>query len=352
MGEPLRPKPDVSHLHPASRPIALLSDAERIAHIRADRWIGYTRAQKALAKLEDLFTQPQRQRMANLLLIGPTNNGKSMIIEKFRRAHQLEPAEHAAYETIPLLLVVSISAVLITVLVVFAVVIGSQQPAPVPSAPALTSAGLTMTAASSSLTAQANQPVSNSQPTSVPTTQPTTTTAPTSQSTTQSVINPTSGPALLGSDLGTFAAIYGQPNDHSTPSVGEYHFKRYPGSNIDFLILWTDNADGGVYANRVENVNVQASDAGADAGWTQAEADASCAPFLPRDAVYKSQVGLTGGYDKIYFSASLASLFPASAFTDGNSNQVQSGLFDVQYLYASGSLIAGCSILIGTQQMQ
>ena len=103
MSGSLLPEPDVSHLHPVSQPIARLSNAERIAHIRADRWIGYTRAQKALAKLEDLFTQPQRQRMPNLLLIGPTNNGKSMIIEKFRRAHQLEPAEHVTHETIPLL---------------------------------------------------------------------------------------------------------------------------------------------------------------------------------------------------------------------------------------------------------
>jgi len=100
----LEPEPDISHLHPASRPIALLPDGERIAHIRADRWIGYTKAQKALVKLEDLLTQPQRQRMPNLLLIGPTNNGKSMIIEKFRRAHQIEPVEHAAHEIIPLLL--------------------------------------------------------------------------------------------------------------------------------------------------------------------------------------------------------------------------------------------------------
>jgi|SRR5882762_5954599 len=103
MGELLRPKPDVSHLHPLSQPVALLPNAERIAHIRADRWIGYTKAQKVLAKLEDLFTQPQRQRMPNLLLIGPTNNGKSMIIEKFRRAHQLKLVESSAHETIPLL---------------------------------------------------------------------------------------------------------------------------------------------------------------------------------------------------------------------------------------------------------
>jgi len=100
----LRSLSDISHLHPSAQTVALLPNAERIAHIRADRWIGYTKAQQALARLEDLFTRPQRQRMPNLLLIGPTNNGKSMIIEKFRRAHQREPVEQTAHETIPLLI--------------------------------------------------------------------------------------------------------------------------------------------------------------------------------------------------------------------------------------------------------
>jgi hypothetical protein len=39
--------------------------------------------------------------MPNLLLIGPTNNGKSMLIEKFRRAHIVEPAPHAEADIIP-----------------------------------------------------------------------------------------------------------------------------------------------------------------------------------------------------------------------------------------------------------
>lgn len=103
MSEKLGSLPDVSHLHPSAQTVALLPNAERIAHIRTDRWIGYTKAQQVLTKLEDLFTRPQRQRMSNLLLIGPTNNGKSMIIEKFRRAHGREQAEGSAHETIPLL---------------------------------------------------------------------------------------------------------------------------------------------------------------------------------------------------------------------------------------------------------
>jgi hypothetical protein len=43
-----------------------------------------------VARLEDFLTWPSRQRMPDLLLAGPTNNGKSVIIERFRRNHQPE----------------------------------------------------------------------------------------------------------------------------------------------------------------------------------------------------------------------------------------------------------------------
>jgi hypothetical protein len=52
-----------------------------------DRWIGYARADAAVEALEELLAFPQRTRMPNLLLVGPTNNGKTMIVEKFRRAY-------------------------------------------------------------------------------------------------------------------------------------------------------------------------------------------------------------------------------------------------------------------------
>jgi hypothetical protein len=83
----------------------MLSNQERIRRIRSDRWIGYTRARSALQRLEELFTWPSKQRMPNLLIIGPTNNGKSMIIEKFRRDHQsLSPAD-SDQELIPVIVV-------------------------------------------------------------------------------------------------------------------------------------------------------------------------------------------------------------------------------------------------------
>lgn len=97
------PVADLSHLHESARPVARLPAAERLARVRADRWIGYTRATQALDQLNTLLTWSAKQRMPNLLVIGPTNNGKSMIVEKFRRLHP--PTSHPDREEIPVLMV-------------------------------------------------------------------------------------------------------------------------------------------------------------------------------------------------------------------------------------------------------
>ena len=94
-------KLDLSHLHVGAQRVARLPAAERLRYVRADRWIGYTRATEALERLETLYAWPLKQRMPNVLLIGATNNGKSMIIEKFRRAHP--PISHEDREEIPVL---------------------------------------------------------------------------------------------------------------------------------------------------------------------------------------------------------------------------------------------------------
>jgi len=76
---------EFSHLHASTRSMIEESAESRIRRVRTDRWITYARAEIALAAMEDLLTFPKRTRMPNVLLIGPTNNGK--IVEKFRRAH-------------------------------------------------------------------------------------------------------------------------------------------------------------------------------------------------------------------------------------------------------------------------
>ena len=75
------------HLYPGVGKIAALSAEERIHRIRADRWISYPRAEAALEKLETLMSFPERARMPNLLIVGDSGMGKTMIIEKFTRDH-------------------------------------------------------------------------------------------------------------------------------------------------------------------------------------------------------------------------------------------------------------------------
>lgn len=92
----------VSHLTAAAQSASMQADEERIEYLRADRWIGYTRARSTLQRLEELFNWPSKQRMPNLLIIGPTNNGKSMIIQKFKRDHLwVAVREQADHELIP-----------------------------------------------------------------------------------------------------------------------------------------------------------------------------------------------------------------------------------------------------------
>ncbi len=75
------------HLDPAYRRFADLPDEERIAWIRADRWIGFDQAGLALARLENLLAYPPRDRMPCLLIYGDTGMGKTKILRKFERNH-------------------------------------------------------------------------------------------------------------------------------------------------------------------------------------------------------------------------------------------------------------------------
>ncbi len=196
---------------------------------------------------------------------------------------------------------------------------------------------LICTACSSASATTSPPPTQSSQPTSA------------AQSAATS-IPATGGSTRLGSNISAFVGKYGQPNKHSTISQGQYHFQAYPGENTDFLILWTDQTDGGAYRQHVYNVDVQAP----TAGWSTTQANTLCKQFYPSDANYQREAQLSagGGYDKIYVSLSLARLFPAAAFRDAQTNPTRAGTFDVQFLTRSDGGIDSCSIQIGAEQAQ
>ncbi len=76
-----------AHLNESAAKLLELGNDERIERIRSPRWIGYPRAKEILAKLEDLLVYPKTHRMPNLLIVGDTNNGKTMLVERFSQLH-------------------------------------------------------------------------------------------------------------------------------------------------------------------------------------------------------------------------------------------------------------------------
>jgi len=73
--------------------------------VRSPRWIGYPTAKRILDQLEDLLTYPRTHRMPGLLQVGETNNGKTMIINRFRQLHPAQDNPECEAITLPVLIV-------------------------------------------------------------------------------------------------------------------------------------------------------------------------------------------------------------------------------------------------------
>ena len=76
-----------NHLAPYTKEYLDVSIAERCAYLMTPKWLGYPVALEAIAKLENLIQLPRSHRMPNLMIFGPSNNGKTMIIRRFMRSH-------------------------------------------------------------------------------------------------------------------------------------------------------------------------------------------------------------------------------------------------------------------------
>ena len=76
---------ELAHLPLDVRPIAALDAETRIAHIRAERWVQHGAADRVLGYMQEALTQPSRERMENILLVGESGMGKTMLVRKFER---------------------------------------------------------------------------------------------------------------------------------------------------------------------------------------------------------------------------------------------------------------------------
>ena len=78
---------DFGHLLPEVAALIGRSIEERVWFARRDKWIGYTRAETALAAMRDTMEQPVQQRRRGMLLAGRPNNGKTALLTRFRDEH-------------------------------------------------------------------------------------------------------------------------------------------------------------------------------------------------------------------------------------------------------------------------
>jgi type II secretory pathway predicted ATPase ExeA len=96
---------EYAHLNEKAREALKLSTADRIDYIKRARWIGYTRAREILEQLEELLTHPKKHRMPNLLIYGDTNNGKTMVVNRFRQLHPARDNDDGDAAIIPVLII-------------------------------------------------------------------------------------------------------------------------------------------------------------------------------------------------------------------------------------------------------
>ncbi|MBV5269086.1 MAG: TniB family NTP-binding protein [Afipia sp.] len=94
-----------SHLRDKAAEYLRRADAERIDYIRSPKWIGYDRANEILNRLEALLAHPKSHRMPNLLVIGDTNNGKTMLVRRFCKRYPADDNKEGEAAKVPVLFV-------------------------------------------------------------------------------------------------------------------------------------------------------------------------------------------------------------------------------------------------------
>ena len=151
------------------------------------------------------------------------------------------------------------------------------------------------------------------------------------------------GAAILGANIGTFIAKYGQPTSQPVNEI--YEFSIYGNPHTNDVTVATQN-------NKVMGIQ---EDSPANQEWSESEAIKSCLAFAPSDNVYKRQEtfsdtqGTITDLQRVYYSPSLAKQFPASDFTDENGDAMTPGMFGIVLTYSTSgeSEFLGCATQIG-----
>src|SRR5437868_22287 len=96
---------EFAHLDDAVGTLAALPAEQRIQNLRPPHWIGYTRAKRILDQLENLLRYPRIHRMPNLLIVGETNNGKTVVVSRFLKLHAALENSAGDHALVPVMLI-------------------------------------------------------------------------------------------------------------------------------------------------------------------------------------------------------------------------------------------------------
>jgi hypothetical protein len=96
---------EFTHLAEPLRAEVELPVEERLARARYPKWIGYTRAQELLQMMQELLHHPRIHRMPNLLIVGETNNGKTVIVNRFQQLHRATDNQTGEGANVPVLVI-------------------------------------------------------------------------------------------------------------------------------------------------------------------------------------------------------------------------------------------------------
>ena len=94
---------DFEHLHDTTIPLLDLPTTERKRKAETKRWIPYSLARTGYARMQRLLDLPRQQRPENLLIVAPTANGKSMLLERFEQMNPARDNEEGDHAVVPVL---------------------------------------------------------------------------------------------------------------------------------------------------------------------------------------------------------------------------------------------------------
>jgi hypothetical protein len=97
----------MNHLDPRILPMMSKSDEVRKKFIKRPRWIPHGTATTALNRLTDILEAPIKDRPDCMLLVGPSNNGKTALLKHFEKTNRPDPNPNGDTGQVPVLLVQS-----------------------------------------------------------------------------------------------------------------------------------------------------------------------------------------------------------------------------------------------------